>query len=77
LNKEVFSLRLGNAKLSWSHGTAWEGDERQGNGACRGNAAGLFNYDACVLTGKDHDVYSALNVWRSIDLGTTVPDGTA
>ncbi len=29
--------------LRYVHGTAWEGNDRQGNGACRGNTAGPFN----------------------------------
>jgi hypothetical protein len=42
LHKEIFSLRLGRAGLSWSHGAGWEADDRQGNGACRGDTVGLF-----------------------------------
>ena len=42
LNKEIFSLRLGNWGLSFPHGAAGDGDDRQGNGACRGDAATLF-----------------------------------
>ena len=40
--KEILRLRLGNSGLSFLHGTAGDGDDRQGNGACSGDGAGLF-----------------------------------
>jgi hypothetical protein len=31
------------AVIGFPHGTAGDGDDRQGNGACRGDTAGLFS----------------------------------
>jgi hypothetical protein len=35
--------------IGFDHGTAWEGDDRQGNEARRGNAAGLFHLAVTML----------------------------
>ena len=40
--KEILSLRLGRSSVGFSYGAAGDGDDRQGNGACRGDAAGLL-----------------------------------
>jgi hypothetical protein len=29
--------------IGCAHGTGWEADDRQGNGACLGNGVGLFH----------------------------------
>jgi hypothetical protein len=40
--KEIGSVRLGRMAILFAHGTAGDGDDRQGNGACSGDGAGLF-----------------------------------
>jgi len=36
--------------VGFRHGTAGDGDDRQGNGACRGNMAALFCYIPCGIS---------------------------
>ena len=38
--KEILSLRLGRSSVGFSHGSAGDGDDRQGNGAYRVTTAG-------------------------------------
>ncbi len=47
-NKEIFSLRLGKASVNCCYGTAVAGDDRQGNEARRGDAAGLSFIGLCA-----------------------------
>jgi hypothetical protein len=62
LNKEIFVLCS-------SHGAAGDGDDRQGNGACRGNAASLFHliFDTKsrnVLYGKLMTIKEMGHLWQ-------------